>query len=743
MVSALRQRILVQPLVLALWIGCAAAQTMPPTVKLAWPPAVNPGTSFDLVVEGRNLGGASRILFVGQGVEGKVESVTELSRGMKPSGRGSVEAPIEDPSTENRVLVQVRVSADAPLGRRPFRLLTPLGTSNLGGFDVVELPVAAGAKSGQKISLPAAVNGRIESADAVNLYSFDGKGGQPVVFEVVARGLDSKLESVLRLLDADGRVIARSSDFSRADAAILTTIPADGKYALEVRDLNGEGGKDYFYRLNAYVGTTVAFGPQAQLARPAQGYGAADPSVSGLLPANPPGGRLPILVSVKGAVLEADGDLLHFSAHKGQQLIIDTQASRTGSPLDSTIEVLDYERRPVIAATARAVSVTELGSSMGARGASAAVVSTGGFRANDYVWVGNELLRVAAIPEGQNPSLAFANAGGSRVGFMNTTPMQHGPNEKVYRVDLFPAGEKPQPRGLPLFPVYYANDDGGPEYGKDSRIDFVAPADGDYWVRIRDARGEHGPDYSYRLTIRGPAPGFALAFSPANPNVPRGGRVPITVLAQRVDGFDGTIDVAIAGLPRGLRATTGRIAPGQIMTTLTLEATADAGDPRPFRVVGTSGPQSVFAEPREAVGGNIAADVDLSPLSLVSMATPPDITVTVEPATLALKPGATVRATLRIHREAGFKARVPLTIANLPPGVSVKDIGLNGILINEDETSRAIEIQADPSAPAIEQSIYAIATVETNSPIPQRQASPPVSLRVLAGSDNTGIASLR
>ena len=144
MVTALRQRILVQPLVLSLLMGCAVAQTMPPTVKLAWPPAVNPGTSFDLVVEGRNLGGASRILFVGQGVEGKVESVTELSRGMKPSGRGSVEAPIEDPSTENRVLVKVRVSADAPLGRRPFRLLTPLGTSNLGGFDVVELPVTAG-----------------------------------------------------------------------------------------------------------------------------------------------------------------------------------------------------------------------------------------------------------------------------------------------------------------------------------------------------------------------------------------------------------------------------------------------------------------------------------------------------------------------------------------------------------------------------------------------------------------------
>ena len=35
MVSALRQRILVQPLILALWMGYAMAQTMPPIIKRA------------------------------------------------------------------------------------------------------------------------------------------------------------------------------------------------------------------------------------------------------------------------------------------------------------------------------------------------------------------------------------------------------------------------------------------------------------------------------------------------------------------------------------------------------------------------------------------------------------------------------------------------------------------------------------------------------------------------------------
>jgi hypothetical protein len=37
--------------------------------------------------------------------------------------------------------------------------------------------------------------------------------------------------------------------------------------------------------------------------------------------------------------------------------------------------------------------------------------------------------------------------------------------------------------------------------------------------------------------------------SPSNPNVPRGGRVPLTVFAWRRDGFDGPITVSLNDLP--------------------------------------------------------------------------------------------------------------------------------------------------------------------------------------------------
>ena len=183
MVSSFRQRIPLQSLAVLLLAGAAAAQTMPPTIQSVSPPGVMPGSYFDLIIEGRNLGGASRILFLGPGLDGKIESVAELSRGLKPSGRGSDRAPIEDPSTENRIVAKVLVDPRAPRGRLLFRLLTPLGTSNIAGFDVNDLPLVFEAEpnnqltAAQEITLPASINGQINAADDVYLYGFEAKAG--------------------------------------------------------------------------------------------------------------------------------------------------------------------------------------------------------------------------------------------------------------------------------------------------------------------------------------------------------------------------------------------------------------------------------------------------------------------------------------------------------------------------------------------------------------------------------------
>ena len=54
---------------------------------------------------------------------------------------------------------------------------------------------------------------------------------------------------------------------------------------------------------------------------------------------------------------------------------------------------------------------------------------------------------------------------------------------------------------------------------------------------------------------------------------------------------------------------------------------------------------------------------------------------------MTVRPGGEVRLTVKVERRNGFKGRIPLEVRGLPHGVRVLDIGLNGILITEKETT--------------------------------------------------------
>jgi hypothetical protein len=54
-------------------------------------------------------------------------------------------------------------------------------------------------------------------------------------------------------------------------------------------------------------------------------------------------------------------------------------------------------------------------------------------------------------------------------------------------------------------------------------------------------------------------------------------------------------------------------------------------------------------------------------------------------------------------------------VRNLPPRVRVLDVGLNGVLITEDESRRSFTIEALPVAEPVDQLIYVSGVVETRS----------------------------
>ncbi len=110
----------------------------------------------------------------------------------------------------------------------------------------------------QALTLPTIINGRIERPNDEDFYRIEGKAGEAIVAEVTARRLNSPLDSVLRLTDAAGKIIAINDDFEdkgagllahQADSRLNVTLPADGVYFLRIADTQHQGGPDFAYRL--------------------------------------------------------------------------------------------------------------------------------------------------------------------------------------------------------------------------------------------------------------------------------------------------------------------------------------------------------------------------------------------------------------------------------------------------------------------------------------------------------------
>src|SRR5439155_16127770 len=126
--------------------------------------------------------------------------------------------------------------------------------------------------------------------------------------------------------------------------------------------------------------------------------------------------------------------------------------------------------------------------------------------------------------------------------------------------------------------------------GKDSRLEFTAPATGEYLARVTDLQERGGPEYTYRLTLALAVPDFRLSFTPDRLAVGRGGRTPLAVTAERLNGFEGEIVVEVAGLPTGVRvAGPSRIRAGQKSAIVVLTAPPDAAvEASAFRVGGAA-----------------------------------------------------------------------------------------------------------------------------------------------------------
>jgi hypothetical protein len=659
------------------------------------------------------------------------QSETVLALAVRPDGKQLGLARYDG-------VVQLLDSASGRVIAEPLPLRFPI--SNLGGKN--DTPHTA--------EFDRTLVGVLQRPGDVAYVHFTAKAGQEVGVQAQAAS-GSKLEPVLQWSDARGHVLAEGGGL------LGVVCPTAGIYTLALRDRDYRGGPEFRYRFNVgklpvitgVVPLGLRRGTERTIHIEGVNLGAHEVTVKAAADAMPgtkvpvpvtspigpvlgsptvvvgefpeatPGKPMPVPGTADG-VIEKPGAIgeWRFTARKGERLVIEALARRYGSPLDPWVEITDKDGRPieraVVRCTAKTVTVLRDHDSNlpGIR-----LEAWPEFAMDDYVLIGQELIRLRELPRGPDDDAQFYAVGGARVSYLGTSPQTHALGSAVYRATIHPPGTTFAPNGLPVMPIYYRNDDGGPSYGKDARLVFEPPADGEYRVRVGDSRGEGGPRHAYRLTVRPPRPDFSITVSTQSPNIWRGGAVPVGVTINRTDEFAGPVEIRPEGLPPGFHALPTRIEADQLSTSIALWTDADVKSPGDGQLKWI-GRAVIDGKPVERIAnGGKPAVVD-----------PGDIVTTTAQHEVVIKPGQETYLDVAVERRNKFDGRIPLDIRGLPHGVRVLNVGLNGILVVPGESKRRVALYAEPWVKPGEQPFVVLATREGKG---GEHAAPAVMLRIV------------
>jgi hypothetical protein len=443
--------------------------------------------------------------------------------------------------------------------------------------------------------------------------------------------------------------------------------------------------------------------------------------------------RLSVPFSANGRFLKPGaGDYFRFDAKKGVTYAVETEASRRGSPVDTKIAVLWPDGRPVERLMFQAVRDSAI--TFRPIDSSTPDVRVDNWREmelNELMWMQGEVLKIFRMPEGPDSGFQFYASGGKRLAYFNTTSTAHALDEPCYIVEPHPPGSRVPANGLPVFTLHYENDDDGErELGSDSRLLFTAPEDGPYVVRVQDSRGFAGERFVYRVVVREARPDFAVRLTGLGGSVNVGSGAAFTLAADRKDGFDGDITCEISGVPEGWHVTTplviqsGHIEARGSLTALPgaapwtsakIAARAVIGGKELTRAPVDFGTVKLEKEPPLVISLQAAGEGDVAPAFR-----PGD---PAKPMELTIAPGEIVPLWLLVKRNSA-KGAVRFDVENLPHGVVVDNLGLNGITLLEGQDAGEIFIKAAPWVPVTDRLAFAV------SRDAGKQASLPVLLRV-------------
>lgn len=737
------------------------------TGKSASPPAqpeltriesrgLHAGTSGSGILVGKNLG-----------------QVRELK-----SASPKVKVRLEEGATrsETELTVVWTAEADAPLGPVEIWAVWEGGDSGRKPIYIDDVPQRFEGTNALSMKVDSSFWGKLDPAGDLDEIEFEARAGQGLVVDLRSSSLGGKGSPSIAVIDPKGRVVAESRGGDSAEPILEFEPATSGRYRLRLRDRMAAGSTEHDYRVTLSTrGMVTGVFPLA-----AHRQGGQEVRLEGYLVRKARPVRLesteanetelnldsksfrlrqPVKVprtafteiieresndtpttaqilapgeAVSGRMGSAtDADYFSFAASEGQDFVIETTATRWGTQADTRVEILWPDGRPVQRVRLQAMRNTAINfRPIDSNSGGARLDHYEEMELNQFLYLRGEVVKLFRMPQGPDSEMAFYSRNGKRKGYFDTSAMAHPIEEVGYIVEPHPPGTPPAANGLPSFTLTYANDDDADrKFGADAKLFFRAPRSGSFLVRVTESRGGFGDRFAYRLEVREPKPDFALTLNETKLQVARGSGQSFTYTAERRDGFEGEIQIDLEGQPEGVRISSPLLiqaghmtASGVVFVTekakiessgfsLTARASASFGGVRIEKNV----PSLIRVEVKEAPKLFVRLEaVEKSAASAQE---------SLEPEVLVIRPGQIIPAMLRVSRS-GHDDLITFNVGNLPHGVIVDNIGLNGVLMPRGEHEREIFLHAARWVAPQERLCFA---VENQA---GRQTSRPVLLRV-------------
>jgi Fe2+ transport system protein FeoA len=594
----------------------------PPQINGISPFGLTRGVATELTVNGGNLGGNPRLI---------APIAITLSETVKGSDAANWK-------------VRLLVDPSTPVGVYPVRVQTDEGPSNPILLSVGQLPQViekednSAFELAQAFTIPAVVEGQTPGND-VDYFRFAGKKGQKLVVDAQCARIGSTVDPTIRLTTVAHVFVASADDSPglRTDARMITVLPEDADYVIEISDTRYQGGARPIYRL-----------------------------VVGDLPiadeVYPLGGRKGETVG-----LELRGGTLN-----GVTVSASTLRPQAGTSLDHVRALIgapfDVESLPALIVSEYAELREPSDPSAAPVRGLVPVVFNGRIDPP-----GNEDRFVLAVTPGQRIRVEVdaSEIGSALDGVLQVL----GANGTVIATNddtSIPDPKQPQNAALRIT-------------SSDPSLEFTVPGGlTEVTLTLRDLESRGGTGFPYRITAAPVGPDFELILNQSETPIPKGGTTQIGVTVVRKAGFNGPIELGVKDLPAGLTVRPGRINDGQAVGVLSVSAAPDAAFPALYlAVTGTSQiPAGPIVHPASktivfALQANVPTN-SATQTGLVVAPTPELPVVLDSPAgKVTVVHGFSAPVPITAKRSAGGEGALDLVpLAPLPPGLTVPNVKL-------------------------------------------------------------------